>query len=155
VLDLYARIFEGKPLGKRDFVVCADEKTSIQARCRCRPTLPPGRARMMRVEHEYERGGALAYLAAYDVQRGQGDGPLRRHHRHRPVRSACHPGHVRRSPTPRLGGCSGSWTTARPTADRPRFGRLQAEWPTLRLIHLPVHASWLDQVEIYFSIVGR
>ncbi|MDQ2839175.1 MAG: hypothetical protein M3Y89_17475 [Actinomycetota bacterium] len=66
-LDLYARIFEGQALGDDEFVICADEKTSIQARCRCHPTLPPGRARMMRVEHEYERRGALAYLAAYDV----------------------------------------------------------------------------------------
>jgi hypothetical protein len=59
-LDLYARIFEGEPLGDNEFVICADEKTSIQARCRCHPTLPPGKARLMRVEHEYGRGGALA-----------------------------------------------------------------------------------------------
>src|SRR3954449_6843155 len=45
--------------------------TSIQARCRCHPTLPPGRARAMRVQHDYRRGGALAYLAAWDVHRGQ------------------------------------------------------------------------------------
>jgi len=41
-LDLYARVFEGKALGEGEFVICADEKTSIQARCRCHPTLPPG-----------------------------------------------------------------------------------------------------------------
>ena len=64
VLDLYARRLDGQPLGPNEFVICADEKTSIQARCRCHPTLPPGRARAMRVEHEYDRGGALAYLAA-------------------------------------------------------------------------------------------
>ena len=52
-------------------MICADEKTSIQARCRCHPTLPPGKARAMRVEHDYDRGGALAYLAAWDVRRGQ------------------------------------------------------------------------------------
>jgi hypothetical protein len=33
--------------------------------------------------------------------------------------------------------------------------RLKHRWPTLRLIHLPVHASWLNQVEIYFSVVHR
>jgi len=48
-------------------VISADEKTSIQARCRCHPTLPPGKARMLRVNHDDDRGGALAYLAAYDV----------------------------------------------------------------------------------------
>jgi hypothetical protein len=74
VLDLYARIFDGEALGPNEFVICADEKTSIQARCRCHPTLPPGRAQLMRVEHEYDRGGALAYLAAYDVHRAQAMG---------------------------------------------------------------------------------
>ena len=64
VLDPYARRFQGQRLGPGEFVISADEKASIQARCRCHPTLPPGVARAMRVEHEYERGGALAYLAA-------------------------------------------------------------------------------------------
>ena len=71
VLDLYARVFQGQRLGNKEFVICADEKTSIQARCRCHPTLAPGQARLMRVEHEYDRGGALAYLAAYDVHRAK------------------------------------------------------------------------------------
>lgn len=66
-LDLYAGYWDGEALGEGDFVICADEKTSIQARCRCHPTLAPGRGRAMRVEYEYERRGALAYLAAYDV----------------------------------------------------------------------------------------
>ena len=42
VLDLYQRVWDGKPLGSRDYVISADEQTSIQARCRCHPTLPPG-----------------------------------------------------------------------------------------------------------------
>jgi hypothetical protein len=33
--------------------------------------------------------------------------------------------------------------------------RLQGEWPNLRLVHLPTHASWLNQIEIYFSVVQR
>jgi transposase len=60
VLDLYARGFQGRRLEPGEFVISADEKTSIQARCRCHPSLPPGVAQAMRVEHEYERGGALA-----------------------------------------------------------------------------------------------
>jgi hypothetical protein len=66
-LDLYEGSFEGAELGVGEYVISADEKTSIQARCRCHATLPPSQARVMRVEHEYERGGALAYLAAWDV----------------------------------------------------------------------------------------
>jgi hypothetical protein len=33
--------------------------------------------------------------------------------------------------------------------------RLQGAWPTLRLVHLPIHASWLNQVEVYFSVIQR
>ena len=55
VLDLSARVRDGQPLGADDYVISADEKTSIQARCRCHPTLPPGKARAMRVEHDYDR----------------------------------------------------------------------------------------------------
>ncbi|MEV5011427.1 IS630 family transposase [Streptomyces sp. NPDC055692] len=69
VLDLYARTWNGTRLGADEYVISADEKTSIQARCRCHPTLAPGQARAMRVNHTYGRGGALAYLAAYDVHR--------------------------------------------------------------------------------------
>lgn len=71
VLDLYTRVWQGRALADDEYVISADEKTSIQARCRCHPTLPPGRSRLMRVEHEYDRGGALAYLAALDVHRGK------------------------------------------------------------------------------------
>jgi len=39
VLDLYQRGFAGAPLGEGDYVISADEKTSIQARCRCQPTV--------------------------------------------------------------------------------------------------------------------
>src|SRR3982074_1193693 len=41
ILDLYQRVWEGAPLGADDYVICADEKTSIQARRRKQPTLPP------------------------------------------------------------------------------------------------------------------
>jgi hypothetical protein len=71
VLDLHQRRFRGRRLGPGEFVVSADEQTSVQARCRSHPTLPPAAARVMRVEHEYERGGALAYLAAWDVNQAR------------------------------------------------------------------------------------
>lgn len=71
VLDLYAGRFDGKRLGPGDFVISSDEKTSIQCRRRVFETLPPSHARPMRVEHEYERGGAVAYMGAWDVQQGK------------------------------------------------------------------------------------
>ncbi|MEU2630499.1 helix-turn-helix domain-containing protein, partial [Kitasatospora sp. NPDC007106] len=60
LLDLYARTWQGEALSADEYVISADEKTSVQARCRCHPTLAPGQARTMRVNHTYGRGGALA-----------------------------------------------------------------------------------------------
>jgi hypothetical protein len=67
VLDLYHGVWEGKPLGKEDFVISSDEKTSIQARRRLVLVAAPRSGHYGRVEHEYERMGALAYMAAWDV----------------------------------------------------------------------------------------
>jgi transposase len=154
VLDLYARIWDGRPLGPGDYVICADEKTSIQARCRCHPTLPPGKARAMRIEHDYQRGGAVAYLAAWDVHRGQ-------------VAGRCEDT-TGIAPFARL---VEQVMTAEPYASANRVfwivdngsshrgaaaaGRMASTWPNAQLIHLPAHASWLDQAEIYFSVVQR
>ena len=153
-LDLYAGFWDGTPLGERDLVICADEKTSIQARCRCHPTLPPGKARMMRVEHEYQRKGALAYLAAYDVHHARVLGRLE------PTTGI--------EPFARL---VAQVMTAKPYASADRvfwivdngsshrgqasIDRMHQAWPNAHLVHLPVHASWLDQAEIYFSVVQR
>src|SRR5207248_7358922 len=59
VLDLYACRWQGQPLWADEYVLSADEKTSIQARRRLQPTLPPGPYQAARVEHEYERQGAV------------------------------------------------------------------------------------------------
>lgn len=153
-LDLYARVFEGEALGDDDYVVCADEKTSIQARCRCHPTLPPGRARMMRVEHEYERKGAVAYLAAYDVHRARVFGRCEDTTGIEPFGRL-----VSQVMTaePYASAARVFWIVDNGSSHRGKASikRLEGAWPTLRLIHLPVHASWLDQAEIYFSIVQR
>jgi len=70
ILDLDAGTWEGQPLGPKDHLISSDEKTSIQARIRCHPGLAPAHGRVRRVEHEYDRGGALQYLAAWDLRRG-------------------------------------------------------------------------------------
>jgi hypothetical protein len=154
VLDLYARIFKGKALGKREYVICADEKTSVQARCRCHATLPPGKARLMRVEHEYERGGAVAYLAAYDVHRAKVFGRCEDTTGIVPFGRLVE--QVMTS-EPYASARRVFWIVDNGSSHRGQASvrRLEGHWPTLRLIHLPVHASWLDQCEIYFSIVQR
>jgi hypothetical protein len=67
LLDLYQRLWKGRELGPDEFVLSADEKTSVQARSRKAESLPTQPGRPMKIEHEYERLGAWAYLAALDV----------------------------------------------------------------------------------------
>ena len=153
-LDLYAGFFDGEPLGENEFVVCADEKTSIQARCRCHPTLPPGKARMMRVEHEYQRTGALQYLAAYDVHHARVIGRLEPKTGIKPFARL-----VAQVMTtePYASADRVFWIVDNGSSHRGRASvtRMRKAWPTAQLVHLPVHASWLDQVEIFFSILQR
>jgi len=154
VLDLYQRIWDGEPLGEHDYVISSDEKTSIQARCRCHPTLPPGVSRSMRVEHDYRRGGAVAYLAAYDVHRAK-------------VIGRCEPttGIVPfealveqvMSQQPYASAKRIFWIVDNGSSHRGQAAiqRMIQRWPNCVLVHTPVHASWLNQIEIFFSIIQR
>jgi hypothetical protein len=156
VLDLYQRQFAGERLGPDEFILSADEKTSIQARCHRHPTQPAG-ATAMRVEHEYERGGALAYLAAWEVHRARlfgrceattGIAPFGRL-----VEQAM-------TSEPYASAARVFWVVDNGSSHRGQasIDRLEGDWPNwpnLRLVHVPVHASWLNQVEIYLSICQR
>lgn len=71
ILDLYQGLWNGHPLTSNDYVLSADEKTSIQARRRKHPSLPPAPGLPARVEHEYQRRGAWVYFAAWDVRRAK------------------------------------------------------------------------------------
>jgi transposase len=154
VLDLYARVFDGQPLGEDEYVICADEKTSIQARCRCHPTLPPGVARMMRVNHEYDRGGALAYLAAYDVHRAHVIGLCQNTTGIDPFTDLVDEVMTQE---PYASAQRVFWIVDNGSSHRGQAAvdRLAERYPNAVMIHTPVHASWLNQVEIYFSIVQR
>jgi transposase len=154
VLDLYQRRFAGQLLGDDEYVVSADEKTSIQARCRCHPTLPPGAARAMRIEHEYDRGGALAYLAVWDVHQATLFG------RCEPATGIAPFGRLVTqvmSTEPYASATPVFWVVDNGSSHRGKASveRLEGEWRNLRLVHLLVHASWLNQVEIYFSVIQR
>jgi hypothetical protein len=153
-LDLYQRVFQAAERGSDDYIISADEKTSIQARCRCHPTLPPGRARMMRVEHEYERRGALAYLAAWDVHHARLFGRLEPTTGIEPFDRL-----VAQVMTtePYASAARVFWVVDNGSSHRGQASirRLEGRYANLRLVHLPVHASWLNQIEIYFSVVQR
>ena len=154
VLDLYQGLWEGQPLKAGDFVISADEKTSIQARLRLHQSLPPQPGQAMRVEFEYERGGALAYLAAWDVRRAKIFGRCESTTGIKPFGRLV--GQVMEQ-KPYCQARRVFWIVDNGSSHRGAAAveRLQKKYPNLILVHLPVHASWLNQVEIYFSVVQR
>lgn len=154
VLDLYQRLWQGRELGADEYVISADEKSQLQALSRCHPGLPPAPGQPGRVEFEYRRGGTLAYLGAYDVHRARLMGTI--------------------APTTGIVPFSelvDKVMTTEPYASAQRvfwvvdngsshagqasIRRMAQAWPTATLVHLPVHASWLNQIEIVFSVIQR
>jgi transposase len=155
ILDLYQGYYQGKRLAPGDRVLSVDAKPSIQARARCHPTSPAARGQPVRAEHEYDRAGALALLAVLDV----------------------HTGIVPAAATPPTTGIApfmdvmGQVMSQEPYHSAPRvfvivdngsdhrgqaaISRLAAAHPNAIMIHTPVHASWLNQVEIFFSIIQK
>ena len=154
VLDLYQGLWDHQALGPDDYIISADEKTSIQARLRLHPTVPPQPHQAMRVEFEYERGGALAYLAAWDVRRAKVFGRCETTTGIEPfgrlVQQIMEQEPYRKAP--RVFWIVDNGSSHRGAAS---VRRLQGDYPNLILVHLPVHASWLNQVEIYFSVIQR
>ena len=154
VLDLYAGSWEGKPLGPKDHVLSSDEKTSIQARKRRHGEQPPGPKRTRRIETEYKRKGALQYLATWDVRRGIVVGrcesrtgissfgrmvtQIRKQEVYRDAE--------------RLFLIVDNGSSHRGQRSVARQRRRDKR---IILVHTPIHASWLNQVEIYFSIIQR
>src|SRR5262250_1743643 len=154
ILDLYAGMWQGEPLGPKDHILSADEKTSIQARRRCHPALPPAPGRAAYIENEYERGGARQYLAAWDVRRGYVMGRCE-------ARTGIEPfGRLVKQVLAEEPSRSGErlfWIVDNGSSHRGAASqkRLRHVDSRIILVHTPVHASWLNQVEIYFSIIQR
>lgn len=154
VLDLYARVWQHTPLGEGEYVLSADEMTGIQLRQRRHPTQAPRPGRMMRVEHEYWRRGTLAYLAAWDVHRAALFGRIEPRSTiaafDRLVEQIMAEAPYRSAKRVFLVVDNGTVHRGQRSIDR-----LKDRWPQLILVHLPIHASWLNQIEIYFSILKR
>jgi len=154
VLDLYQGCWQDEALGSDEYVISADEKTSIQARLRTHPTEAPAPGQCMRVEFDYERGGALVYLAAWDVRRAKVFGRCASTTGIAPFDSLVQ---LVMSQEPYRHAKRVFWIVDNCSSHRGLASckRLQTLHSNLTLIHLPVHASWLNQVEIYFSVVQR
>jgi transposase len=154
VLDLYQRIWDGAGLGEDEYVLSTDEKSQLQILSRCHPGLPPAPGRPGRVEFEYERHGTVAYLAAYDVHRARLMG------RAEPTTGiAPFAALVNQVMTaePYASARRVFWVADNGSSHRGQasIDRMAAAWPNAVLVHLPVHASWLNQVEIVFSVIQR
>ena len=154
VLDLYERRWQGVQLGDDEYVVSADEKSQLQALQRRHRGLPAGPGRTRRVEFEYRRGGTLAYFAAYDVHQARVIGTIAAKTGIDPFMNLVE--HVMTS-EPYASAKRVFWVVDNGSSHHGwrSVQRMEQAWPTATLVHLPVHASWLNQVEIYFSIVQR
>jgi len=154
ILDLYQGYYQSQRLQPGDRILSVDAKPSIQARSRCRPTIAAVRGRPVRVEHEYVRHGALALLAALDVRTGKVFAATSDTTGITPFMDLM--GQVMSRPeyqdAPRVFVIvdNGSDHRGQPAADR-----LRDAYPNAIMIHTPVHASWLNQIEIVFSVIQK
>lgn len=148
VLDLYTR-----PLAPHEQIWSLDEKTSLQPRTRSAPNLPaqPGNV-PVHVEHEYARKGALQLFAAFNTQTGNAIGVLRRRKRQLEfielleAIDAQAPADV---------------ISVHLICDNISIhkGKIVRAWlerhPRFHMHFTPVHCSWMNQVEQWFSILQR
>jgi hypothetical protein len=154
VLDLYERVWNHSALKEDEYVISADEKTSIQARYRRHATYPSISGSPMKVEHEYKRCGALAYIAGLDVHQGKLFGRCEKKTGIAPFDRLVD--QVMHQP-PYREARRVFWIVDNGSSHRGEKSvkRLEDRHKNLALIHGPVHASWLNQIEIYFSILQR
>jgi transposase len=147
ICDLYTR-----PLEPHEAVLCVDEKTSLQPRTRLAPTLPARPGEPVRVEHEYERKGALNLIAAFDTRTGKVYGQC--HERKRQVEFIAFLEYLDQEVPAHI-------TLIHLVMDNLRVhkGKLVQAWlakhPRFQFHFTPVHCSWMNQVEQWFGILQR
>jgi hypothetical protein len=154
LLDWSAGPWEGAPVGPTDHSRRADEPTSLHARLRCHPARPAAPGRPAPSEHADEGGGARHYLAAWDVRRGYVRGRGERTTGRAPVGRLVHHGwaHAPSRAADRLGWSVDHGASHRGETATPRWPPVDSR---LLVVHPPVHASWLTQVELACSIIHR
>jgi transposase len=154
ILDLYQGYYQGEPLGAGDRILSFDAKPQINARSRLHPTLPAAPGRPVRYEHEYKRKGSLALLAGLDVHNGTVFAST-------PVTTGIKPfmdlagqvmARAEYKNAPRVFVIVDNGSDHRGQAAIDRLARAH---PNAIMIHTPVHASWLNQVEIFFSVIQK
>jgi transposase len=147
ICSLYTR-----KLPANEVVLCVDEKTSLQPRTRKSRTLPAQPGLPVRVEHEYERKGALNLFAAFDTRTGKVYAHTAERKRQKEFIEFLE----------KLDGeIPPEVTTVHLVMDNLRMhtGKQVQAWlakhPRFKFHHPPVHCSWMNQVEQWFSILQR
>ncbi len=147
LVELYTR-----PLTKEEIVLCFDEKTSLQPRSRLAPTLPTRPGSPTRLEHEYKRAGALHLFAAFDTRTGKVY--ARTEIRKRQVEFIAFLSQLEQElPVAK--------TRVYLVMDNLKMhkGKQVQVWlathPRFVCHFVPVHCSWMNQVEQWFSILQR
>lgn len=135
---------------KGALVLCVDEKTQIQALDRTQPTLPikPGKAQ--RMTHDYKRNGTTSLYAALEIATGEVTGACYQQHTHQQFLTFLNqlvrtyprrPWHVV------LDNSS--------THSTPEVNRWLERHKRVHFHFTPTSASWMNMVEIWFSILTR
>lgn len=141
-----------RPLRDDEMILSMDEKTSLQPRPRKVRTLPARPGAPTRIEHEYSRDGALNLFAALDTRTGRVWGQTCS--RKRQVEMIAFLESLDQSIPPGI-------TTVHVVLDNVKMhtGKQIMAWlgdhPRFVWHHPPVHCSWMNQIEQFFSILQR
>jgi transposase len=145
--DLYTR-----DLADHEMVLCVDEMTNLQPRPRSAATKPARAGEPVLVEHEYKRAGALNLFAAFDTRSGRTYAAT--HERKRQVEFIAFMEELDEQ-------IPAEKTVVHVVLDNlsVHHGKLVRAWlekhPRFVFHFTPVHCSWMNQVEQWFSIVKR
>lgn len=155
-IEPICRLYLNPPPGAT--VLCIDEKTGIQALERKHPTRYPRPGRPGRFEFEYIRNGTWALFAAFNVATGHVLGQVS------PKRGQEDLDHFMESVARQYpaGEVYVVWDNLN-THGGPRWPGIQKRWDAFsakhggrfHFVHTPLHASWMNQVEVWFSILAR
>lgn len=131
-------------------VISIDEKTQVQALERTQPSLPLRRGKVERYTHDYKRNGVVDLYAALDVATGEVFGRCTESHTGADF-LAFMKALAREYPTQELHAIVDNSSTH----TTPAVQQWLAENPRIKMHFTPTSASWLNQVETFFSVLTR
>jgi transposase len=135
---------------KGSVVLCLDEKTGIQAKEQIAPAKPAGPGRVQKLEWEYRRHGTVSLMASFEVRTGKVVGRCIKSNDSKTFIQFLQQ-LLRLYPKGKLYLVMDNGSSHVSQATR----EFMAKNRRLKPVYLPVHASWLNQIEIWFSVLAR